>query len=119
MQDHQNRFLAGMTQICADIDELVPQFAEFADHYKELAMAQHGPIPPALGVIEGSVGFILNDIGQAREGDILAALQVAHFLSTISTAVSIFTENPAHALAAGAGIYSEAIRQSLAQYLGG
>lgn len=119
MQDHQNRFSEGMTQICADLDELVSKFTGFAEHHKGLAMAQQGPISPALGVIEGSVSFILNDIGRAREGDVLAALQVAHFLSTISTAISIFTENPAHGLAAGAGIYSEAIRQSLAQHLGG
>ena len=111
--------MAELSQMCADIDELLPQFAQFAEHYKGLAVASHAPIPPALGVIEGSVDFIANDIDRAREGDILAALQVAHFLGTISTAVSIFTETPAHAMATGSGLYSEAIRQSLARYLGG
>ncbi len=119
MHDRRPQFLAELTQMSADIDKLLPQFAQFAEHYKGLAMASHAPIPPALGVIEGSVGFIANDIDRAREGDILAALQVAHLWTAISTAVSIFTENPAHALATGAGVYSEAIRQSLALYLGG
>jgi len=68
--------------MCADIDELPPQVAQFAEHYKGLAATSHAPIPPAMGVIEGSVGFIANDIERAREGDILAALQVAHFLGT-------------------------------------
>ncbi len=50
MQDHQNQFLSGMTQICADIDELMPQFTEFANHYKGLAIAQQAHIPPALEI---------------------------------------------------------------------
>ena len=48
MHDRRPQFLAELTQMSADIDKLLPQFAQFAEHYKGLAMASHAPIPPAL-----------------------------------------------------------------------
>ena len=75
MQDPRNRFLGELLQIFADIDDMVPQYRDFAGRYKGLAMAGQVQIPPALGVIEESIDFILADIERAREGDILAALQ--------------------------------------------
>ncbi len=34
--DRRPQFLAELTQMSADIDELLPQFAQFVEHYKGL-----------------------------------------------------------------------------------
>ena len=119
MPNPGNNLLAELTQLFADIDETIPQYQEYADHHKALVVGGQAEFAPALAVIEGAITFIMQDIDRAREGDVLAALQVAHFLTTISTAISIFSANPAHQLAAVSGIHSELIRQSLAKNLTG
>ena len=80
MQNPQNQFLAELTQLFGDIDEMIPQFTAFADHHAGLAEVGQFALHPALGVVAGSVQFILNDINRAREGDVLAVLQSCSFL---------------------------------------
>ena len=115
MQQNMNPLQAALTQICADVDELIPQFQAYVDHYKNVALIDHNGISVALAVIEGSNQLSRDEIEGASSGDILAALQLSHHLSSIAAAISIFSEDPTNQLAVLAGHYSTLIRSEIAK----